>query len=103
LTAGPKFFVQPDEFIPERWTTRPELILDRRGFFPFLIGPFNCVGKRLAQIVLRLVVANTVSHYDFELAPGENGLAIHEKSSNNLILKAGPCMCVFRKRDGQLI
>jgi hypothetical protein len=32
LNAGEKAFVHPDAFIPERWTTWPELILDRAAF-----------------------------------------------------------------------
>lgn len=37
----PKHFVKPDEFIPERWTDRPELVLDRRAWHPFIIGKFS--------------------------------------------------------------
>jgi cytochrome P450 len=33
-----KFFIHADEFIPERWTTRPELVLDKRAFVPFNPG-----------------------------------------------------------------
>lgn len=33
-----KYFVQAQEFIPERWTTRPELVKDRRAFIPFNTG-----------------------------------------------------------------
>lgn len=40
-----KSFVHPDDFIPERWTTRPELILERAAFMPFLVGMYltHCV------------------------------------------------------------
>lgn len=38
FVSGPKFFKQPDEFIPERWTTQPELVLDKRAFHPFMVG-----------------------------------------------------------------
>ena len=31
-------FVRPEEFIPERWTSEPGLVLDHRAFFPFLTG-----------------------------------------------------------------
>jgi hypothetical protein len=34
----PNAFKQPDDFIPERWTTRPELVLDSRAYAPFSIG-----------------------------------------------------------------
>ena len=37
LLAG-EFFVRPDDFIPERWYSEPELILDRSGFAPFSLG-----------------------------------------------------------------
>lgn len=35
---GPKYFVHPDEWKPERWTTQPDLILDKRAYHPFLKG-----------------------------------------------------------------
>lgn len=31
-------FVNPDEFIPERWTTKSEMILNRSAYIPFLKG-----------------------------------------------------------------
>lgn len=30
--------MKPNEFIPERWTTRPELVLNRSAFVPFGTG-----------------------------------------------------------------
>ena len=36
--AGPDYFVRPTEFIPERWSSRPELIKDVRAFNPFGMG-----------------------------------------------------------------
>lgn len=37
LLAG-DCFVRPYDFIPERWYSQPELILDRGGFAPFSLG-----------------------------------------------------------------
>ncbi|KXX76972.1 Tryprostatin B 6-hydroxylase [Madurella mycetomatis] len=99
LVLGSKAFVRPDEFIPERWTTRADLVIDRTAFFPFLAGPYNCVGKRLAMMVLRLVLSYTALHYRFQYAPGEDGTAIHKQAKDNLILKAGPLKLVFTKRE----
>lgn len=31
-------FVYPDEFIPERWSTKPELVKDASVFIPFGAG-----------------------------------------------------------------
>ncbi|KAI8960829.1 cytochrome P450 [Daldinia sp. FL1419] len=47
----------PDQFIPERWTTRPEMVKDARGFAPFSQGRFNCIGKNLAMTEMRFAVA----------------------------------------------
>lgn len=38
FVSGPDYFVYPDEWIPERWTSRPDLILDKRAYHPFLTG-----------------------------------------------------------------
>jgi tryprostatin B 6-hydroxylase len=33
-------FPNANEFIPERWTTSPELLKNKAAFIPFLIGMF---------------------------------------------------------------
>ncbi|TGJ83587.1 hypothetical protein E0Z10_g5158 [Xylaria hypoxylon] len=88
----------PDDFIPERWMSRPELVIDEGAFHPFLIRPYNCAGKQIALTVVRLVLAYTVWNYDFEFGPGETGVEIHEKALNQLILKPGP---LYRLRRGR--
>ncbi|KAK4228689.1 Tryprostatin B 6-hydroxylase [Podospora fimiseda] len=91
-------FSKPTEFIPERWTTQPELVRDPKAFFPFLTGPNNCVGKRLAMNALRLIIAYTVMNYRFEYAPGEDGRDILGLMRDHLVLKPGPLMVTFVKR-----
>ena len=34
----PAAFEHPNDFIPERWYSRPELIHDERAFAPFSVG-----------------------------------------------------------------
>ncbi|KAL6855681.1 cytochrome P450 [Trichoderma novae-zelandiae] len=93
-----KFFREPNSFIPERWTSRPDLMLDKRAYHPFLLGPYTCVGRRIALIVIRLVLAYTTWYYEFELAPGEDGAALHRDAADRQILKAGKLECVFTQR-----
>ncbi|KAK0637396.1 cytochrome P450 [Bombardia bombarda] len=38
MLRSAKYIERPDEFIPEQWTTQPELVLDRRAYSPFLQG-----------------------------------------------------------------
>jgi cytochrome P450 len=33
-------FVKPDDFIPERWTSQPELVLNKEAFLPFSVGSY---------------------------------------------------------------
>ncbi|KAJ4407521.1 hypothetical protein N0V91_003789 [Didymella pomorum] len=70
LTRDARSFVRPDDFIPERWTTKPELILNRSAFFPFLIGPYSCVGKTLAYMELRSVIRRVINEFDVILPEG---------------------------------
>ncbi|KAI3534291.1 L-ornithine-N5-monooxygenase [Colletotrichum filicis] len=93
-----KYWRHPNEFIPERWTTRPELVIDRRAFLPFSYGRYDCVGRRLAWNVLRLTIAYTLWNYDFEFAPGEDGETFEEEAKFQLIIKPAKLDCVFTKR-----
>jgi cytochrome P450 len=67
LMTDERYFAQAEEFIPERWTDRPELVKDRRAFSPFGHGVHSCVGKQLALNEMRLMVASVVGHFDIEL------------------------------------
>lgn len=60
-------FVRPNEFIPERWTTKPELVLNKGAFKPFNTGPYDFAGKGLANMELRSVVARVINGFDVVL------------------------------------
>ncbi len=55
-----KFWVQPDSFIPERWTTRPELVIDRKANFPFFHGRFFLSARHHALCLPIRVLAHSV-------------------------------------------
>ncbi|KAI9054769.1 hypothetical protein LZ554_001918 [Drepanopeziza brunnea f. sp. 'monogermtubi'] len=73
LHRDPRNFVHPGDFIPERWTTRPELVLNRHAFIPFSTGITNCPGRKLAMMELRDVVARVLHEFDLRLAGGMAG------------------------------
>lgn len=62
-------------------------------------GRFDCVGRRLALNVLRLTIAYTLWHYDFQFAPGEDGKRFEEEAKFQLIVKPADLHCVFTKRS----
>lgn len=33
-----RYFTSPDDFVPERWTTKPEMVKNESVFAPFSVG-----------------------------------------------------------------
>jgi cytochrome P450 len=61
---------RPEDFVPERWLEgRPvEFGSDARSVFqPFSVGPRNCIGKNLAYMEMRLILARLVWNFDISL------------------------------------
>lgn len=65
------FSPEPLRFRPERWL-RPEKEerFNKAAFTPFSFGKTSCVGKALAYMEIRLVIANLVRHFNF--VPADN-------------------------------
>ncbi|RMZ86840.1 hypothetical protein DV736_g5936, partial [Chaetothyriales sp. CBS 134916] len=91
-------FAQPNDFIPERWTTRPELILNKNAFFPFGIGKFSCIGKILALNELRTVISKMVLEFDVEFATEEDGSTLLYESKDGFTMANAPLMVVWKER-----
>ncbi|GAP88817.1 putative cytochrome P450 [Rosellinia necatrix] len=91
-------WVRPDEFIPERWYSQPELILDKRAFAPFSIGARYCLGKGMAIAALRLVVTILLGDYDVAFAPGYDEDTMWRDMRDQVTCQPGAVMCVFRPR-----
>lgn len=84
LHRSSKYFSpDPDRFWPERWllavdpdsekprnssisstTPNSDITLNRTAYIPFSYGPMNCVGRPLALMELRLIIALVVLKFD---------------------------------------
>ncbi|KAF2454093.1 cytochrome P450 [Lineolata rhizophorae] len=95
-----RYFPNPLSFIPERWTTEPELIKDKRAFMPFNVGQHNCVGQRFAMIEMRVLVANLIRQFDVTFAPGEDGNTIVNGVKDGFTTKIPDMNIVFTPRSG---
>lgn len=64
---APKYWVRPDEFLPERWLVEPghELYPREGAWRPFEHGPRNCLAQGLVMIELRVVFALIAREFDF--------------------------------------
>ena len=81
-----RYFAQPNDWIPERWFSQSELIIDRHAWIPFSVGPFNCVGKYFALMEIKVLIAKAVTAFDIEMAPGEDGKNLVEGCKDYLTL-----------------
>ncbi|KAI5919296.1 cytochrome P450 [Camillea tinctor] len=91
-------FAEPDEFIPERWYSRPELIRDKRAYAPFSYGARYCLGKNMAYVELRLVTAILLKNYNVSFAPGYNPDTMWRDMKDQVTCQPGKVYCVFTPR-----
>eukprot|EP00977_Amphora_coffeiformis_P013624 scaffold3608_cov183-Amphora_coffeaeformis.AAC.11 len=68
LHRHPDFWLQPDEFLPERWlvTDNVDAGITNGAYMPFAAGPRNCVGQPLAHVILRTLLAQLVVNFEFQ-------------------------------------
>lgn len=65
-----RYFKNADDFIPERWLdkshpeNRADLLLDKRGFVPFSVGPMNCAGKYFAYMEIKVCCSRILAHQE---------------------------------------
>jgi cytochrome P450 len=90
LQRDSRYWEDPLSFMPERWTDeRPSTNIEKRAFLPFLTGPYNCIGQKLAMMELRSVTANLIRSFEITFAEGENGSTIENKSQDCFTMNVG--------------
>ena len=65
-----RYFEKPHEWVPERWTSRPEMVRDRRAYLPFSTGRTGCAGKCFAM-EMKVVVAKVVETFEISFPKEE--------------------------------
>ncbi|KAF6808212.1 cytochrome p450 [Colletotrichum musicola] len=69
INRNEAYFKNPFGFHPERFLGDPEYASDNRGALqPFHVGPRNCLGRNLAYVEMRLILARLIWNFDLELA-----------------------------------
>ncbi|RWS16315.1 cytochrome P450 315a1-like protein [Dinothrombium tinctorium] len=66
-----KYFKDAQSFKPERWFRDPSKTLEERTFnayacLPFGFGPRSCIGRRVAELQMQLLLARTVQKFKLE-------------------------------------
>ncbi|KAF2726469.1 cytochrome P450 [Polyplosphaeria fusca] len=94
-------FVHPTDFIPERWTTRPELVLDIRAYAPFSTGPHQCIGKSISFLEMRVVTTKIIQrfHVSFSHISGHKPEAFWADMKDQVTMMPGDTYCCFAQRS----
>ncbi|PCG93873.1 Cytochrome P450 [Penicillium occitanis (nom. inval.)] len=89
-------FLEPDEWIPERFTTRPELILNKSALVPWTIGRRSCLGKNLSLCEIRVAAALMISKFDLEPVHSQKEDKLFTHATDYFTTTPGPFHVVLK-------
>lgn len=89
----PEFWPDPERFNPERFNPEEIKKRPRHAYLPFGFGPRQCIGRDLALMTIRLVLALIIQNYHVSLAPGyqiqlDAQLSLGPRNGVDIILEA---------------
>jgi len=95
MNRNPKYFKEPEKFIPERFEIDNEMYNEKShpfSYIPFSAGPRNCIGQKFAMLEMKTTLAKILAN--FELLPlGEEPILIIEvvlRSKNGINIGIKP-------------
>ncbi|KAF9871302.1 cytochrome p450 [Colletotrichum karsti] len=95
----PRFFDRPDEFIPERWIDRPDLVKNAAVYVPFSTGKSQVdTSKDWMNQLLMNQRARFVHKYNVRYADGQTGEKFLEDNKDTGTLTVGSLNLVFDPR-----
>ncbi|XP_061098811.1 cytochrome P450 3A30-like [Conger conger] len=65
LHRDPEHWPEPECFNPERFSKENKDGMDPYAFLPFGAGPRNCIGMRLAVVLMKLAIVQVLQHFSF--------------------------------------
>jgi cytochrome P450 len=68
---APRYWQDPENFDPERFTKANEKLRTPFTFLPFGGGPRGCIGGNYAMLQILMILHDLLRTYDFQLAPGQ--------------------------------
>lgn len=102
IHRDPKNFCDADSFIPDRWMENDESSSahNAKAWAPFGFGSTSCIGKNLAYMEMRAVLAQFIVRFDFAITP-EDDRQFRESVRDQFVVAAGAMklQVVPRKRE----
>lgn len=65
-----RFWEQPEQFIPERFTDEKTEMRHKYAYIPFGAGPRKCIGNTFALVETQLILATLLPRYKLTTKPG---------------------------------
>lgn len=83
IQRNPKYFVDPDDFRPERWLAEPgDALYPVKGAWrPFEFGPRTCIGQPLAILEMKIVLLMVARNFEIEAVYSEDRESVSGKDS----------------------
>lgn len=69
MQRDPRYFAEPEQFHPDRWTEEFTNQLPKYAYFPFGGGPRACIGNYFAMMEVVLLLATIGQRFRFSLVP----------------------------------
>ena len=72
LHRDPRFFAEPESFLPERWLDGLQRRLPRYAYFPFGGGQRICIGANFAMLEAGVVLAMLLTRFGVQPVEGQD-------------------------------
>jgi len=72
-----RFWVRPNDFLPERFGPENEHKIVPFSWFPFGAGPRSCIGRDFALMEIQLVLITILQNFDLSLALGRENVEMN--------------------------
>ena len=94
---SPKYYVDPDSFIPERWTKEFLFKLPRFAYFPFGGGIRSCIGETFA--VQEGILALATIFQRWKIVPTTEGISFEPKALGGFTKPKYPIKVIVKNRN----
>jgi len=69
IHRDPKYYPNPKKFDPERFSDENKDSINSAAYFPFGLGPRNCIGSRFALMESKAIIFYMLSAFRIEKSP----------------------------------
>ncbi|XP_012533028.1 cytochrome P450 9e2 [Monomorium pharaonis] len=67
LHRDPKYFEEPDKFLPERFLDENKKVVNSVAYIPFGLGPRMCIGNRFALLETKIMLFHLLNRCELKL------------------------------------